>query len=146
MSILMVLLWDDGCVKSCVSPGPKRCACTLSKSSPALWYHVFHASSLTLASTATLFLPSERSGNTCICQNGGNMEKKELFPPMCAVQPWRTTPATAITTVDDWTVWANAFLCVNKDTADEKQLVSEEKWWIVKVSERGGSSLSFGTN
>lgn len=31
MMILMVLLWDDECVKTCVSPAPERCASSLSE-------------------------------------------------------------------------------------------------------------------
>lgn len=143
MTMLMVLLWDDGCVKSCVSPGPERCASSLSKSSPALWYHVFPEACSTLARTATLILPSGRSGNTCICQNGGNMEarerEREWFP-----QIWGVTlkKHSAKTRVDDWTVCARAFSCVNKDTADEKQSVMDCK----SVCKRGGSSLGFGRN
>lgn len=68
------------CEELCSSRA-QECASSLSKSSPALWYHVFPAACSTLARTPALILPSGRSGNTCICQNGGNMEARERMIP-----------------------------------------------------------------
>lgn len=127
--------WMWWCVKGGVSPGPKRCASSLSKSSPALWYHVFSAACSTLARTAILILPSGRSGNKCICQNGGSMEARErmiLTDLRCNLEETLLQQPKS-----EGLAELSVYSCVDKDTTDEKQLVSEEKWW---------SSLGFGRN
>lgn len=95
----------------CFSPEPRRCASSLSKASPALWYHVSPVACSTLARAPTFILPSGR--NTCICQNGGRMEAKERknVSHRSEVQPWRNW---AESSVGAWTLWACVYLCLNK--------------------------------
>lgn len=93
-----------------------------------------------LARAPTFILPSGR--NTCICQNGGRMEAKERknVSHRSEVQPWRNTELKAVWVPE---LYEPVHICVLKKVLMKNSCLKESQhkcWWIVKVSEEGGSS------